>query len=66
MRRLTLLVDVDQPDGDWIWDSHSKGEMVKGVMVLGITESVLPSKTCNCINGVPRTSTGCPVHGLKY
>jgi len=21
---------------------------------------------CNCVNGMPRTSAGCPVHGLKY
>ena len=29
-------------------------------------ESYCHDEECNCINGIPQTSGGCPVHGVRY
>ena len=33
MRTLTLLVEAEQPDANWIWDNHRDGNMTHGVNV---------------------------------
>ena len=38
MRKLTLVVDVDQPTANWIWESHKKNKSINGVNVLSISE----------------------------
>lgn len=38
VRQLTLVISVDQPDANWIWDSHIKNTFVNGVLVEKIAE----------------------------
>jgi len=30
------------------------------------TQMQINGLKCNCINGIPQTTGGCPVHGVKY
>jgi hypothetical protein len=39
-RILTLVVEVEQPEGNWIWESHLKGR-VNGVTINSISEGDL-------------------------
>lgn len=38
MRKLTLLVEVKQPEANWIWETHKTQEMFLGVVVKAIGE----------------------------
>jgi hypothetical protein len=38
MRRLTIVIDVDQPDANWLWKAHSSGETIHGIRIEAIAE----------------------------
>ena len=42
-RILTLVVEVDQPEADWIWESHLRGK-INGVIVKSISNGDLAKK----------------------
>ena len=33
MRTLTLVVESNQPDANWIWESHRNNELINGVKI---------------------------------
>jgi hypothetical protein len=36
VRKLTLEILVDQPEGDWVWDQFGKEEPVRGMAIVSI------------------------------
>ena len=40
-RILTLVVEVDRPEADWIWENHKEGKAINGVKVNSISNGDL-------------------------
>lgn len=40
-RKLTLEVEVDQPEADWLWNAHIENKPIHGVRVLSLGDGTL-------------------------
>ena len=38
MRKLTLVVEIDQPEANWLWEAHRDSKLINGVKVDSIAD----------------------------